>query len=318
MQRSGWKRAVVMMAGITGVFGSVATAGEIESDMDVTIDGMNVGNLKLEDYKLDKPGNSKTGAIGLEITGNFTSAGGDAEDKLKKFPKGLTYMQTVNLMLDQAWQSLLDKNGEDLPQDSPFADPPQGGYTAPDGTKFFDDDKTPWYSTLEPGMPEPPDVDWNDGPTAQFFDGPNFPLTDATADGDTFNGMLSALNQKNGMVIFETALVGVWDAPMVEDGDDLLKDKYKVEVLKSFKWGINFEFMDNDDGMIDLDDYKLSLKGLNDAGDEILFDTDVSDGFKGAFSGDPMEWNVMFIPAPGTLVLLGLGGLTALRRRHAA
>ncbi len=81
----------------------------------------------------------------LHINANFDKTGITTEGSSildMWFPQGLTYMQTVKFTTDKQQQIFRNGTGGDLK--GTFSDPPQGGFTLPDGSKVFENDKTPW------------------------------------------------------------------------------------------------------------------------------------------------------------------------------
>ena len=286
--------------------GSSAGAAPISMSMDVEFMGMRVGSLGVSGYEAGKSGDSATATI----NGNFTKEPGDAvQTKLEAVaPLGLTFMQTVMFMFDSGKQQKIfrDKNGDNLT--GTFSDPPQGGYTLTDGTRQFADDKRPWYSTIAPSGAAG-DVPPNSFGANQFRDSPGVPF-----DPDNgFDGLANLLMGMDGMLKFETALVGVQmqpeDDPMTA-ADERLTGMYMVQVLKDFMWGMNFHFVDDGVAGFSVADYEVMAKPL-------MFTTDASDAFRSAFDGGMMEWNVKFVPEPSTAVIMGLGVLALLlRARH--
>lgn len=289
--------------------------------MDVSTLGKKLGVLQVDDYTGGKgfmglidddclrqfePEKCKKYAT-ASITANFTEMTDEkGKEILRKWaPQGLTFMQTIKFTSDKQQKIFRDMDGNILKET--FSDPPWKGYTLPGGERQGSNDMTPWYSTLEPAMvpgASPPVV-----PEffSQFADDPTIRFPDYN-DPQNTEGLANLLNGKNGMWSFETALVGVKEKPQ----DNSRTGKYKVIVLKTFTWGLNFEFTGNALDGLTAEDYTVTAK-------ELKFGTKPSDDFMGAFdqkgNNKDVEWNVMFVkhtPEPtSTLSFLFLGSLGA-------
>ncbi len=340
-----WVRcaAALLMIGLN-VTPTVAAAVSEE----VFVFDMVVGRLDITEHDIFLSNGQAAG----NIVGGFTEldAGGNAIPAAAKqklidwFPHGLTYMQaaTFNFKSGSQQQIKRDMNGGDLV--GTFSDPPQGGYTERDGTKTVVNDDTPWYSILEPadnlnpalnaGAP-PPTATWDrDGDpltglngkefSAQFFDGPR--LSFGSANG--IDGLAGLLGGQDGTLQFETALVGVKDMPSIGQNPNalqtgLLDGPYKVVVLKTFVWGMNFRFVGNAADGLTASDYDLTAL----FGPTPVLGDGVTQSFKDAFDGQgsnsAVEWNVQFVnhavPEPaailGWLMLTG-AALTRRQLRH--
>lgn len=298
---------LIGMGALLAAISSTTCALPVSMAMDVDFMGMKIGSLAVSNYDAGKSGTSATASI----LGNFTKEPGAAvQTKLEAAaPLGMTYMQTVRFMFDSGKQQKIfrDKNGNDLT--GTFSDPPQGGYTLSDGTRAFAADKRPWYSTIEPSgtagdiPPTYPSFGGN-----QFSDDPGVPF-----DADNgFDGLANLLMGMDGMLKFETALVGVQmqpaDNPATAE-DERLTGMYMVQVFKDFMWGMNFKFVD--DGVLGFTaaDYQVTAKDLT-------FMTSVSDDFRTAFDGGMMEWNVKFVPEPPAVLLVGFALIILARLRR--
>ncbi|MDJ0597669.1 MAG: PEP-CTERM sorting domain-containing protein [Crocosphaera sp.] len=345
------KKPIKPTTGLSAVFVSSlsillmpSVALGVTMKMDVSTLGQKIGSLEVKDYVGGKGLNGQVGADCLmnfppaicnnsatvNIVANFTKMTDDLGEIILKewFPNGLTYMQTVTWMTDKQQELFRDMDGNILK--GTHSDPPYMGYTTafrPPNNRPGANDKTPWYSTLEPTM-IPGDVPPNSfGGTDQFIDRPGYPFQDIPEDLngngmldpgedrngngmlDVFEGLANLLNGKNGMLNFETVLVGVKEKPIDDPTtqiDERLTEMYRVIPLKTFTWGLNFMFAD--DGMpgFTAADYTVAAKPLT-------FSVDPSDAFKKAFDqkGDnkDVEWNVKFVehaPEPLTMIASGL------------
>ena len=302
----------IRLAGLIGVgallaaISSTTCALPVSMAMDVDFMGMKIGSLNVSNYDAGKDGTFATASI----RGNFTKEPGAAvQTKLvAAAPLGMTYMQTVRFMFDSGKQQKIfrDKNGNDLT--GTFSDPPQGGYTLPDGTRPGADDKTPWYSDIDPSGTAG-DIPPNNFVGAnQFSDTPGVPF--GAING--FDGLANLLMGMDGMLKFETALVGVQMQPADDPAtavDERLTGMYMVQVFKDFMWGMNFKFVDDGVAGFTAADYQVTAKDLT-------FMNSISDDFRTAFDGGMMEWNVKFVPEPPVVLLVGFALIILARLRR--
>src|SRR5437879_4988037 len=116
-----------------------------------------------------------------------------------------------------------------------------------------------------------------------------------------FDGLANLLMGMDGMIKFETALVGVQMQPEDDPAtpsDERLTGMYKVQMFKDFMWGLSFHFVDDGVPGFTADDYQVTAKPL-------MFTTTASRAFGSAFNGGTMEWNVKMVPEPASAVPIG-------------
>lgn len=292
--------------------------------------GMKLGELDVSSYTGDKT--PSYGGISANISANFTpdTLPGSAKILASLAPFGLTYMQAHTFSFQSGKQQKIfrDTRGNELRGVIP--DPPQRGYVIPGGHHAYFDDRTPWYSSLEPaGLPGAvPPLHGYAG--SQYRDNPALPFTriygtDGLLDlliGTDTDGRPIGLN---GAWSLETVLVGVGDMPDDDgnpaNGDELLTGIYKVTPLVSFRWGFDLQFVDDLVSGITAADYVVTMQPL-------LFSAPPTSAFWEAFDGAgdnaAVEWKVLSASStspepntvlePSTLSLLGAALLLLLLR----
>ena len=275
----------------------VTVANLLGATVDVNVFGLKVGELNVDPYSNLSNATVASASISANFTTANQAAGGQGALNTVA-PLGLTFMQTVrvNTNLQQLIFRPSDytaANGFVLA--GTHSDPPYKGYVLYDGSKQFETDERPWYSTIAPSGVAgavPPTYDWDPGAgvnNQQLFDQPTIQW--ANYDANTY-GMANLLNGQNGSLSFETALVGVCQQPNLANA---LTGQYKVCVLKDFTWGINFTYTAGGAaGAYTQANYTTALSALT-------FADDVSATFRGAFdqlgNNAPVEWNVKFTQA---------------------
>jgi hypothetical protein len=306
--KSNWVRALATM----GLFAAVSYSDPIK----VVVKGVTVGELDVTESN-----KSKGNIASLTIDANFTTMGQQTNGQAILdgiAPLGLTYMQTVDFQTATQQQLFKDANNKNLK--GTFSDPPYLGYTLANSTRKFEKDDTPYYSTLTPAgtagaLPS------NRFGTNQFEDTPMLPWNNQGKKGN-INGLANILDGKNGMIDFETALVGVCGAPTPGGTPDrAFTQPYHVCVLEDFTWGFDFTYTGGGaPGKYTSADYTESLAS-------IVFGTNISTAFAGAFdkkgNNAADEWLVKFTqanncPEPFTwgMMCSGLFALAVWRARH--
>lgn len=297
-----WFKNLAALAAPLAFCTFLLTGGNALGQMqDVVVNGVTIGTVNVTGYA----SSNLAGGAQTNINVNFTAAAGMAAQTQRETvaPQGFSYLQTVRFTLPSQQEIFRTPGMPPTNLTGTFADPPPGGYQLPDGSVQFGMDSTPWYSTIEPSGVAgaiPPEFGWGAQGNQQLSDTPTVPWGPI----NMVQGLLGLLNGGNGMLCFETVLVGVHPS--------IMPPPWEAWPVMSIRWGMTFTYNGdtNMNMMIDREDYTVAAKPLEFGAPSMAF-LSAFDGM-----GTNPEWTVNFVPEPATLGLLVVGSLKLARRRR--